>query len=385
MSDFKFLPKIIKWIEENWEGNESKILNEAILMEHNTNVSGEVNHSGRVGMSSLGAECLRPKYYDMTKEPKSSRSNFKNILTLMTGYYYHRIIQYACKQIWGNNCFIEETCLMFDENDIVAESEVDIRIRVEENGKNYVIDIKSTTNENFINVLGGRISKKYQYQANAYYNATDCDQFIFIYINKNTHDVVEIPFERDIMTEILAKNNAILLNNCFKNKTAPEIPYSTYSECISGEGKYCKYLNSCWDSSKIKEEHEKMSEKDIGKVTKKISKEYIKSSEKEKTLKEKIKKEEEKFKAKTEKWKTELKEIKSRWTKLAYANKKTIIDFGEEADKIIKMKKKIKYKIDTDKLLAEMGEEIKDYIKIEESVTPAHLKRTKSNLNLIEE
>lgn len=383
--EFRIIPHIYKWIQENMDGKEASILDKILTIENDT-VREEINHSKRVGMSSLGAECIRKKYYDLIGAEKDSKFKSPNsILRLNIGHYYHRLIQYICKQIWGDNCFIEETCYLFDGNEIVSESETDIRIRIEENGINHVFDIKTAMEQVFYNALAKKIPKKYIVQANAYYEATDCDKFSFIFININNCDMTEIPLERDMITGILAKEMAKKLNIYVRNKELPDTPYSTYAECQSGDGRYCDYIGQCWRSEQIKEYNVKLLEEDVFIAPEKVGKTYSKDIEKKTKLKEKIKELDEKHSMKLQKYKDEIKEIDNKWNKYTRAQNKTIIDMGEESDKIVKFQKEFTYKIDEKKLISELGDKIKDYFIVEEKTTPKHLKRNKKNFNLIEE
>lgn len=373
MSKFKKttpLHYINEWIRKNDEFFNSEIINEIKVSEEELNRVRDY-----VGMSSLGSECLRKVVLDYNEEDKKEFKSIKLSMICNMGNYIHGLLQYVCKKIWKEDCFIEHRVeLEYRKGKIVAVGHIDVYIEnfydeEEEVYKNVLIDFKTISNQGYINVLAGHKKKKYWIQANGYRKAIEADECHLIYINRDSMDMIEIDVT-DEMSATIAMQTAKEIQKYISKKTIPKIPYPSFAEGEKHDCMFCGHKDKCWSMEEITKENEKYT-KENGIIYEDVKKLRAFNEDMEKIEALKLKEKEAKAEYKSIEAERKMLENKYR-SELTSDKEKRFFWAGTLGFKKTNTKKE---KLNEQKLKEDFGEKLRDYYEVRDVVSVRKIKK----------
>ena len=191
--------------------------------------------------SSLYEDCSRKLYYDLTETPYSNKYNNSVSSSLQTifdiGTIYHTYIQYL---------------MVRAGLDVIIEAPIkSVRMRIDGkadalwtkiDGKRVLVEVKTAASFSYAKAKIRPI-KKHIRQATVYAKKCGAEEILFIYINKDTQDIIThtIPVDEKVWEEMSGKMFNVLKH--VKSKTPVERECATIT---SKKALSCPYATHCF-------------------------------------------------------------------------------------------------------------------------------------------
>jgi hypothetical protein len=202
----------------------------------------EANRSGRVHPSRLATDCERRMYFEMTDvEPEEGGGIEAKLQRIFdVGTWYHTYIQILLVKAQ----LVEGIEVRVESKDLDIDGRADA-VTVVLEGKKYLVEIKSCNSNTFRQVSAKHKALDHHVnQASTYAAILGIEWLVFLYINKDTSEILQIFTETDMKSFKDGEKKIKDVQLAIKKGEAPErICNTKHTTRAMG----CEYCNWCFN------------------------------------------------------------------------------------------------------------------------------------------